>query len=173
MANRQKAKGSTFEREVANDLTERYGEKFIRTPGSGAYVGGKNAVRRDFLHEGTIRIMKGDIIVPPDFGRLCIECKSYKGFPFHQLLQQGTVRQLEEWIEQLVDSADPDDIKLLFMKFNNVGKYVAAEADRTFRYHRGINYNSPKNDQWIFTGYTDFFDLNQELLQILAQPKLS
>ena len=53
MTNRQKAKGSTFEREIANDLTERYGEKFIRTPGSGAYVGGKNAVRRDFLHEGT------------------------------------------------------------------------------------------------------------------------
>ena len=59
------------------------------------------------------------------------------------------------------------------MKFNNVGKYVAAEADRNFRYYRGINYISPKNDQWIFTGYTDFFKLNQELLQILAQPKLS
>ena len=42
MPSPQKAKGSGFEREIAKYLSEKYGESFIRAPGSGAYIGGKN-----------------------------------------------------------------------------------------------------------------------------------
>jgi Holliday junction resolvase len=51
MPSPQKAKGSGYERDVAKFLTELYGESFIRAPGSGAYVGGKNQVRKEVLHE--------------------------------------------------------------------------------------------------------------------------
>jgi Holliday junction resolvase len=50
MTSPQKQKGSSFEREVANFLSSIYGESFIRAPGSGAYVGGKNQERTQFLH---------------------------------------------------------------------------------------------------------------------------
>ena len=45
MTSPQKAKGSGFEREVAKFLSDLYGESFIRAPGSGAYIGGKNQHR--------------------------------------------------------------------------------------------------------------------------------
>ena len=62
MPSPQKAKGSGFEREIAKYLSELYGESFIRAPGSGAYVGGKNQSRTQVLHEGQIRSFKGDIV---------------------------------------------------------------------------------------------------------------
>ena len=45
MPSPQKTKGSGFEREIAKYLSDIYGESFIRAPGSGAYVGGKNQSR--------------------------------------------------------------------------------------------------------------------------------
>ena len=36
---KSKNKGKTYEREVANFLTELYGESFTRVPYSGAFVG--------------------------------------------------------------------------------------------------------------------------------------
>jgi hypothetical protein len=55
MPSPQKAKGSGFEREIAKYLSEKYGESFIRAPGSGAYIGGKNISNKggnviDFLY---------------------------------------------------------------------------------------------------------------------------
>ena len=55
MPSPQKQKGSSWEREVARYLSEIYQEGFIRAPGSGAYVGGKNKQRTQILHEGQIR----------------------------------------------------------------------------------------------------------------------
>ena len=54
MSSPSKNKGSGFEREIAKYLSEKYSESFIRAPGSGAYVGGKNQSRTQFLHEGQI-----------------------------------------------------------------------------------------------------------------------
>ena len=62
MPSPQKNKGSGFEREIAKYLSDLYGESFIRAPGSGAYVGGKNQSRTQILHEGQIRSFKGDIV---------------------------------------------------------------------------------------------------------------
>ena len=64
MGSKSKTKGSSWEREVATHLSELYKASFIRVPNSGAYIGGKNTVRKEFLHEGQIRMMKGDIIPP-------------------------------------------------------------------------------------------------------------
>ena len=67
MPSPQKAKGSAWERDVAKFLTGLYGETFIRAPGSGAYVGGTNKVRKEILHEGQVRAFKGDIVPGQSF----------------------------------------------------------------------------------------------------------
>ena len=86
MTSPQKAKGSGFEREVAKFLSDLYGESFIRAPGSGAYIGGKNQHRTAILHEGQIRSFKGDIVPGQSFSKMNIECKFYEYFPFHLLI---------------------------------------------------------------------------------------
>ena len=87
MPSPQKAKGSGWERDTARFLSGLYGESFIRAPGSGAYVGGSNKARMEVLHEGQIRAFKGDIVPGQSFPKLNAECKFYKAFPFHRLLQ--------------------------------------------------------------------------------------
>ena len=42
---KSKNKGKTYERELANFLTNLYKEKFTRVPYSGAFVGGSNIIR--------------------------------------------------------------------------------------------------------------------------------
>lgn len=53
MPSKSKTKGSSFEREIAVYLSNLYKESFVRVPNSGAYTGGNNSHRKEFLHEGT------------------------------------------------------------------------------------------------------------------------
>ena len=123
MPSKSKNKGSSFERDVAKRLTDLFGESFIRVTNSGAYIGGKNTARKDNLSEAQIRHSKGDIVPGPSFGRMNAEAKSYADFPFHQLFT-GSCKQLDGWIEQMLEVADKGDFNILFMKFNRKGTYV-------------------------------------------------
>jgi len=171
MPSPSKNKGNSWERDVAKDLTNLYGESFIRAPGSGAYVGGTNAHRKQVLHEGQIRSFKGDIIPGQSFPRLNIEAKSYKDFPFHQFFT-GTVLQLETWLTQLAASADPGDVNLLIMKFNRKGKFVAFNFDEDRAYpifvERHFLYTSEKLGTWAFMGYEAFWRLNADGIRHLS-----
>lgn len=163
MSSPQKAKGSAFEREVANFLSDIYNESFIRAPGSGAYVGGKNQTRKEFLHEGQIRSFKGDIVPGESFVKFNAECKSYQDFPFHQVLS-GSCKQLNSWIEQLMDVAEEDDLNILFMKFNRKGKFVAVETKYTWVTDQFMYYTSTNGD-WIIIEFDHFFKNNKEFLK--------
>ena len=95
-----------------------------------------------------------------------MECKSYADFPFHQLLYQGDVRLLDEWIEQLLDVAEDNDLNLLILKFNLKGKYIGFQErllNISMFTHRHVNYKN-----WIITGYKDFFKLNQGSVKHLS-----
>jgi hypothetical protein len=50
MPSKSKTKGNSWENTVSKHLSSLYSASFIRVPGSGAYIGGKTAVRIDFLH---------------------------------------------------------------------------------------------------------------------------
>jgi hypothetical protein len=168
---RSKAKGNSWERQVADNLTEIYGEKFIRAPGSGAYVGGKNSHRKELLHEGQIRNFKGDIVPGQSFPKFNAECKSYKDFPFHQLFS-GHVKILDAWIDQCMDVADPDDFNILMMKFNRKGTYVVIELnDKTkhLQLVRWINYGSVKHGHWAIMDYDTFWELNSQSVKDLCR----
>ena len=59
MPSKSKIKGSGYEREVAKSLSETYNEPFVRVPNSGAYVGGINNHRKNFLDSNQTKSFKG------------------------------------------------------------------------------------------------------------------
>jgi hypothetical protein len=164
MPSPQKAKGSGFEREIAKYLSEKYSESFIRAPGSGAYVGGKNQVRKEVLHEGQIRSFKGDVVPGQSFKKMNIECKFYADFPFHLLLT-GECKVIDGWLDQLMDVADPNDINILFMKFNRKGRYLAVQSKLTWVSDNFLYYTSKKQGDWMIFEFDSFFQYNTELLK--------
>ena len=164
MPSPQKAKGSGFEREIAKYLSELYGESFIRAPGSGAYIGGKNQSRTQILHEGQIRSFKGDIVPGQTFTKMNVECKFYADFPFHLLLS-GECKVIDAWLAQLMDVADPDDCNILFMKFNRKGRYVAIQSKLTWVTDNFVYYTHPKLGDWIIMEFDTFFTHNSKLLK--------
>jgi hypothetical protein len=164
MTSPSKAKGSSFEREVANFLSKTYNESFIRAPGSGAYIGGKNQSRKQYLDEGQIRSFKGDIVPGESFTRFNAECKSYADFPFHQMLT-GTCKQLDTWIDQLMAVAEVDDCNILFMKFNRKGKYVVVQTKNTWVTDNFTYYSSSKTGDWLLIEFEHFFQHNKDLLK--------
>ena len=164
MSSPSKNKGSGFEREIAKYLSEKYSESFIRAPGSGAYVGGKNQSRTQVLHEGQIRSFKGDIVPGQSFPKMNVECKFYADFPFHLLLS-GEHKILDSWLEQLLDVADPDDLNILFMKFNRKGRYVAVQCKLTWITDNFFFYGSEKFSDWYIMEFDSFFKHNTKLVQ--------
>jgi hypothetical protein len=164
MPSPQKQKGSGFEREIAQFLTKTYGESFIRAPGSGAYVGGKNQNRKEILHEGQVRSFKGDVVPGQSFSKMNIECKFYADFPFHLLLS-GDCNVLEGWLKQLMDVADENDVNILFMKFNRKGKYVCVQSKLTWIADNFVYYTSTKHGDWTIFEFDTFFKNNTELLK--------
>lgn len=168
MPSPSKAKGNSFEREIAAKLTDLYGESFIRAPGSGAYVGGSNSSRKQFLHEGQVRSFKGDIIPGQSFPKMNAEAKSYKDFPFYQLLH-GSCKILDGWIEQMLEVADEGDFNILFMKFNRKGTFVAVESrhvwDPNLSY---IRYQSQSLSSWHIFNLDLFLKVNSETVRLLC-----
>ena len=164
MPSPQKQKGSSFEREVATFLSNLYQESFIRAPGSGAYVGGKNQVRTQILHEGQIRSFKGDIVPGQSFPKFNAECKSYADFPFHLVLA-GNCKVLDGWLQQMMDVADPDDFNILFMKFNRKGRFVVVQSKYTWITDQFMYYTSSKLGDWLIIDFDHFFKLNKDLVK--------
>ena len=170
MTSPQKAKGGSFEREIARFLSEKFGESFIRAPGSGAYVGGSNKNRKQILHQGQVRAFKGDIVPGENFSKLNAECKSYQDFPFHQFFH-GSIKILDTWIQQCMEVADQGDFNILFMKFNRKGTFLAFQ-DRNqieFNLTSYFKYNSGTHGTWIFMALDNFFNHNSEQFKQLCK----
>lgn len=162
MTSPQKAKGSSFEREVARFLSETYSESFIRAPGSGAFIGGSNNHRKNTLSENQTKSFKGDIVPPDSWSNFNAEAKSYADFPFH-LMISGNCKVIDSWLEQLMAVADEDDCNILFMKFNRKGRYIAVQAKYTWVTDNFAYYSSAKVGDWIFIEFEHFFKNNKEL----------
>lgn len=170
---KQKAKGSSWEREVAKYLSQLYNESFLRNiSGSGAYVGGKNFVRKSTLTEEQIRHTRGDIIVPESFSLLNCECKSYSSFPFNLLLS-AECKQLETWIDQLVTSGDKNSVNCLFMKITRVGKFIAVEEKYMWDLKNHAVYNSVKHNKWVLCELETFFNSNKDKIKYLSEKKIT
>jgi hypothetical protein len=165
-----KTKGNGWEREVADFLSDLYGESFVRVPNSGAFIGGKNSHRKSNLSEQQIRGFKGDIIPGPSFPNLNLEAKFYKDFAFHQLYS-GSNKQLDGWIEQMRETCDETDVNILAMKFNRKGAYVAFEAKWLPDLNKGPSfmwYHPKKYGPWVVTEFNSFWTINTEAIKALC-----
>ncbi len=100
-----KAKGSEYERKIARQLSQWWGEQFQRTPMSGG------------LHWKNDNRVAGDIVTPPDsVYPFTTECKKREGWLLEQVLK-GT-GDVESWWEQSVKDGKRVDLKpiLIFSK---------------------------------------------------------
>lgn len=167
MPSASKIKGSSFEREIAKYLSDKYQESFIRVPNSGAYVGGINKGRKEILHEGQIRSFKGDIIPGVSFPLLNIECKNYGDFPFHQILT--SCKLINSWIEQLMDVSDAHDLNVLFMKFNRKGRYIAVQDTISWNLTSYMRYYHDEHGVWIISELESFFNQNTSIFKTHSQ----
>jgi hypothetical protein len=164
MPSKSKNKGSSFEREVATFLSKLYNDSFVRAPGSGAYVGGSNSRRKDFLSEAQIKSFKGDIVPPDSWIKFNAEAKSYANFPFH-LLYTGDCKVLDNWLGQMMEVAESSDVNILVMKFNRKGKFVAVQSSLTWITDNFTYYSSKSYGDWVIIEFEQFFKLNKDLLK--------
>lgn len=123
-----KNKGNTFERKMANVLSDRFKDVlgiekgFRRNPDSGSYFGGANVARTNQYDLDNACF--GDIMCPKEF-KFTIECKHYKTPPTFQSLVQGSVAQWDKWLSQAEqDSVSASKNFLLIIKYNNVDEIV-------------------------------------------------
>lgn len=168
MPSPQKNKGNSFERDIAKFLSNLYNESFIKTPGSGAYIGGTNNAKKDMLHEGQIRSFKGDIVPGESFKKFNAECKFYKEFQWHQLYS-GKCALLDKWISQLLEPSDEDDVNVIFMKFNRLGSFFVFEEKYLTEYEV-MNYTSyhhiETGSTWIIVELNSFFEKNADQFKL-------
>jgi len=123
-----KQKGNSFERKIANLLSDRFKEhtgiesSFRRNPDSGSFFGGSNHSRTE-KYDTEFAIF-GDLICPKSFA-YSVECKHYKTAPTFQSVIGGEVKQWDTWIAQAEQDAVKSNKKmLLLIKYNNVEELV-------------------------------------------------
>jgi len=156
---KQKRKGNAFERVTADLLTEVFGLKFFRTPGSGAYVGGKNSFRADELTSSQQLLMEGDVVVPEELNYLKFECKTLKAFSFSSLLDSNSI--LDSWIKQASDDGMCRKMWFLIFKINNRGVFIVYEKTLYDRFSH-LNSNRVIYNNVVIERIGGFFEANKE-----------
>jgi hypothetical protein len=119
-----KPKGSTWERMVAQKLTDRTGLEFRRVPGSGAWMGGQNREKNINVLSGAQEALSGDIM-GPDGWPFSIECKNTAAFPrFHLMLENQDVQIDGFLLEAMTDAYHVKKIPLLALKRTRRGEFM-------------------------------------------------
>jgi hypothetical protein len=98
-----KSIGNGFERRVSKIFAKNLGGKWIRTPTSGGYVGGKNSTRIKTMDEKQVRLISSDIIPPKEYASFYIECKKRKEINF-TAIAAGNCKEFDKWIRQVYES---------------------------------------------------------------------
>jgi len=161
---RQKQKGNAFERVIADHLTSIFELKFFRTPGSGAYVGGRNFHRAAEMTNSQQLLLEGDIVVPEELDYLKFECKTLKKFSFSSLLENNAI--FESWVDQAFSD---DKVWFLIFKINNRGTFIVYDMDLydVFNHPKDnfVNYlHKGKNSSVIIERMDGWFESNKESL---------
>lgn len=123
-----KQKGNSFERKIANLLSETFKDYlgipngFRRNIDSGSFYGGSN-IDRTLTHSLDYAVF-GDLICPRNF-KYSIECKHYKTAPSLQAIINQLVKQWDTWLKQAEqDSKASNKEFTLIVKYNNVDEMI-------------------------------------------------
>lgn len=129
-----KAKGSAFEAKVAKMLSAALPINFIKSPGSGARIGGKNfATIGAMMGLDTQKLFNADVVpvnedqIGVTF-RYSIECKSYATPDNFTSMVSGTANVYKWFEESVVDSAKINREPVLIFKWNNTPIFAAVLA---------------------------------------------
>ncbi len=129
-----KAKGGAFEAKVAKALSAALPINFIKSPGSGARIGGKNfATIGKLMGEDVMKLFNADVVpineaeVGKEF-KFSVECKSYATPDNFSLLVSGTANVFKWFEESVVDSAKIGREPVLIFKWNGTKTFVAVRA---------------------------------------------
>lgn len=129
-----KSKGNNFEGQIAKKLSAGLAPlNFIRSPGSGARVGGKNFQKfGDLFGDDALSIFVADVVPINEKKegikfRHSVECKAYKTPDSFTQLAAGTAN-IFKWFEESVEDAKKTDKNpLLIFKWNNTPVFVAVD----------------------------------------------
>jgi hypothetical protein len=125
-----KAKGNGFEGQVAKKLSAALPINFIRSPGSGARVGGKNFDKLGALFGAeAMKLFSADVVPinEKEAGctfRFSVECKSYATSDNFVALASGTANIFAWFQESVVDAAKTDRHPMLIAHWNRSPNYV-------------------------------------------------
>lgn len=131
-----KSKGNGFEGQIAKKLSAALTPlNFIRSPGSGARVGGKNFSKfGDLFSADSLAIFVADV-VPINEKKEgisflhSVECKFYKTPDTFTQLVSGTAN-IFKWFEESVEDAKKTDKNpMLIFKWNNTSIFVAVDRE--------------------------------------------
>lgn len=126
-------KGARAEADLKKKLREATGLNFQRTPGSGA------------LNE--THKLKGDIYIPNEKNKFCIEVKHYKDDHLTSKILTDKEPQLVKWWKQTLDqAAKVDMLPLLFFKKDRGKWFVAFDC-------HALKNLSPVSDKYRYIEY--------------------
>lgn len=128
-----KPKGNRFELEISKLMTEQLAPlKFIRSPQSGARVGGINFKKFGALYsQDSLNIFVGDVVCTNETEvgltfKCNIECKSYGAADGFNLIMLGSSK-IFGWMEESeVDAAKTDKTPVIIFKWNRTQTFVAS-----------------------------------------------
>jgi hypothetical protein len=129
-----KAKGNGFEGLVAKKLSAALPINFIRSPGSGARIGGKNfATIGAMMGEETMKLFNADVVPVNESAvgykfNFSVECKSYATPDNFTSLVSGSANVFKWFEESVVDSAKIGREPVLVFKWNHTPIFVAVIA---------------------------------------------
>lgn len=129
-----KAKGNGFEGSIAKQLSAALPINFIRSPGSGARIGGKNfATIGAMMGEETMKLFNADVVPVNESAvgmkfKFSIECKFYATQDHFTALASGTANVFKWFEESVVDSAKIGRDPVLIFKWNRTPTFVAVLA---------------------------------------------
>lgn len=133
-----KAKGNSFEGQVAKKLSAALAPlNFIRSPGSGARVGGKNFEKfGDMFGAEAMKIFTADV-VPINERKAgltflhSIECKSYADSDSFTSLAANTANIFKWFKESEVDALKTSKFPMLIFKWNRTPVFVIVKKSHT------------------------------------------
>ena len=132
-----RAKGARGEYLVRDLLRESSGLQFERVPASGA-----------------LSYLKGDLYVPGENNRFCIEVKNYEESPLNDKVLTNKSNNLIKWWTKLQKQAEGGNQEpLLFFKYNRSKIFVSTELKpenvKNFLYISALNCYNMLANEWL------------------------
>jgi hypothetical protein len=147
---KSKNKGKRFETEVSKLLNKMFDTtEFARTPGSGAWSGGKNALKRQGVANYAVETLRGDLITPEDFP-FTVECKHYKDRPSFDKILSGNESTLDKWLSEAeYDASNSNKYPLLIFKKTHVGMFAVIPINSLPKNFLELNLSFIKYNDYI------------------------